>query len=51
MHCSWCDMQNLCYSNEQGAISTFGQDQWDRYLLDQQNREESYVSIDRAVNF
>jgi CRISPR/Cas system-associated exonuclease Cas4 (RecB family) len=51
MRCSWCDQQSLCYLNEEAAIETFGEEQWNLYLLDQSNREESLIGMAEAANF
>ena len=51
MHCSWCDMACLCYADEAEALSTFGLDQWQRYRLDLERREQDLTSLSRVVNF
>ena len=51
MHCSWCACASLCYGLEAEALSTFGEDQWHRYLLDLHQREQALITFDQAANF
>ena len=51
MHCSWCDNSPFCYGEQENAISTFGQELWDRYLLAQEERNHIELPEPQAVNF
>lgn len=51
MHCSWCDNSPFCYGEEENAVRLFGHDNWQRYLLAQEERQANLVPAHEAVNF